>query len=106
LSLNAVTEAELQQLLIDAAELNGWLVFHDNDSRRNVAGFPDLVLVHGRHGRVLFLELKSEIGRLRPEQHVWTDALSRCDTIASAIVRPQHADRIINYLQNPESRNK
>ena len=101
-----MTEADLQQLLTDAAELNGWLVFHDNDSRRNAAGFPDLVLVHGRYGRVLFLELKSEIGRVRPEQHVWMDALSRCDTIASAIVRPEHADQIIKYLQDPERHKK
>jgi hypothetical protein len=99
-----VTEAELQQLLTDAAELNGWLVFHDNDSRRNVAGFPDLVLV--KPPRVLFLELKSEIGRVRPEQHVWMDALMRSDTIGSAIVRPEHADQIIKYLQDPERHKK
>ncbi len=99
-----MTEADLQQLLTDAAELNGWLVFHDNDSRRNAAGFPDLVLV--KPPRVLFLELKSEIGRVRPEQHVWMDALSRCDTIASAIVRPEHADQIIKYLQDPERHKK
>ena len=99
-----MNEAALQQLLIDAAELNGWLVFHDNDSRRNAAGFPDLVLV--KPPRVLFLELKSEVGRVRPEQHVWMDALSCCDTIASAIVRPDHADQIMKYLQDPERHKK
>lgn len=99
-----MNEAALQQLLTDAAELNGWLVFHDNDSRRNAAGFPDLVLV--KPPRVLFLELKSEIGRVRPEQHVWMEALMRSDTIASAIVRPEHADHIIKYLQDPERHNK
>ena len=95
-----MTEAELQALIVEVAELHDWLVFHDNDSRRNVAGFPDLVLV--KSPRVLFLELKSEIGRVRAEQHAWMDALSRCDTIASAIVRPEHAERVIEYLQNPE----
>ena len=99
-----MNEAALQQLLTDAAELNGWLVFHDNDSRRNAAGFPDLVLV--KPPRVLFLELKSEIGRVRPEQHVWMDALMRSDTIGSAIVRPEHADQIIKYLQDPENRKR
>jgi hypothetical protein len=99
-----VTEAELQQLLTDAADMHGWLVFHDNDSRRNVAGFPDLVLV--KPPRVVLLELKSEVGRIRPEQHVWMDALSRCDTVASAIVRPEHLDTILDYLRNPEIRKK
>ena len=97
-----MTEAELQQTILDAAELSGWLAFHDNDSRRNVPGFPDLVLV--KPPRVVLLELKSEVGRIRPEQHVWMDALSRCDTVASAIVRPEHLDTIIDYLRNPETR--
>ena len=100
-----MTEAELQQLLTDAAEMHGWLVFHDGDSRRSTGvGFPDLVLV--KPPRVLFLELKSEIGRVRPEQHVWMDALMRSDTIGSAIVRPEHADQIIKYLQDPERHKK
>jgi hypothetical protein len=98
-----MTEAELQQIIIDQAELVGWRVFHDNDSRRNVPGFPDLVLV--RPPRVVFMELKSATGRLRPEQHEWMDALMRCDTIASAIVRPDHLDRILQYLRNPEGNN-
>lgn len=95
-----MTEADLQQLVVDAAEMHGWLVFHDNDSRRNVAGFPDLVLV--KPPRVVFLELKSEVGRIRPEQQVWMDALSRTDTVASAIMRPKHLDTILDYLRNPE----
>ena len=99
-----MTEAALQQLLTDAAELNGWLVFHDNDSRRNAAGFPDLVLV--KPPRVLFLELKSETGRVRPEQHVWMDALSRTHTVSSAIIRPHHVDQVIAYLQNPNEKGK
>lgn len=100
-----MTEAELQQTIIDAAELSGWLAFHDGDSRRSTgAGFPDLVLV--KPPRVVLLELKSEVGRIRPEQHVWMDALSRCDTVASAIVRPEHLDTILDYLRNPETRKK
>jgi hypothetical protein len=66
-----VTEAELQRCVIDLARWAGWLPFHDNDSRRNTAGWPDLVLVHTRTGRLLFVELKSQVGKIRPEQHVW-----------------------------------
>ena len=91
-----MTEAELQQLIEDVAHLTGWLVFHDNDSRRNVAGFPDLVLVNPP--RVVFLELKSDAGRVRPEQQRWMRALELCDTVSSAVVRPADADQAVAYL--------
>lgn len=99
-----MTEAELQQLLTDAAHMHGWLVFHDHDSRRNARGFPDLVMVHGQRRRVLFLELKSDTGRLRPEQREWMAALDQCDTIGSAVVRPGDADQIIAYLAKPNEK--
>lgn len=67
-----MTEAELQKRVTD---LCGWLglrVWHDNDSRRNAAGWPDLVIV-GRG--VVYAELKALGGRLRPEQQEWLSAL-------------------------------
>ena len=51
-----VTEAAWQQTVIEAADLLGWFVYHNPDSRRSTAGFPDLVLI--RAPRVMFLELK------------------------------------------------
>jgi len=94
-----MTEAELQRLVTEAAEMAGWLVFHDNDSRRNVAGFPDLVLV--KPPRVAFVELKSETGRLRAEQTTWLEALEVCETVSSGVVRPSTADQLLNYLMKP-----
>ena len=41
----ALTEAELQATIIDTAELAGWLVYHDHDSRLNPAGLPDLIFI-------------------------------------------------------------
>lgn len=93
-----MTEADLQTLIVDVAEQYGWLVFHDNDSRRNNAGFPDLVLV--KPPRVVFIELKSDKGTLRPEQQVWMGRLLECDTIASAVVRPEHLELVTNYLMS------
>jgi hypothetical protein len=97
-----VTEAELQALIVEVAELHDWLVFHDNDSRRNVAGWPDLVCV--KPPRVLFLELKSATGQIRPEQEVWMSALSKCDTIASGIVRPNQVDQVLDYLKRKDTK--
>jgi len=91
-----MTEAELQTAIIDVAELAGWLVFHDHDSRRNPAGLPDLILV--KPPRVVFLELKTDTGRLRPEQQTWLEALADCDTIASALIRPDNLPTVIDYL--------
>ena len=91
-----MTETDLQTLIVDVAEQCGWLVFHDNDSRRNNAGFPDLVLV--KPPRVVFMALKSDKGTLRPAQQVWMGHLLECDTIASAVVRPEHLDLVTNYL--------
>lgn len=63
----------------------GWMSAHFHDSRRQVQpgvfvgdsaakGFPDIVAIRG--SRLLIVELKSEKGRLRPEQPEWLDAFS------------------------------
>jgi hypothetical protein len=65
-----MTEAELQGNVIEAAKLLGWThVYHTHDSRRSEAGFPDLVLL--RRDRILVIELKSQTGKLTPEQEGW-----------------------------------
>ena len=77
------TEAQLQERVVDLARACGWLVHHARPGRtaegwrtpiQGHAGFPDLVLV-GR-GRLLFIELKSERGKVRAEQTAWLNALS------------------------------
>ena len=65
-----MTEAELQNAVIDLCKLLKWRWFHPYDSRRSVAGWPDLVLVKDR---IIFVELKSEKGRLSPAQRQWRD---------------------------------
>lgn len=67
------TEADFQRAVIDLCRWLGLHYFHDNDSRRNRAGFPDLVIV-GNHG-VLYRELKAAKGRVRPEQATWLSRL-------------------------------
>lgn len=47
--------------------------FHAYDSRRSVPGWPDLVLL-GTRG-LMFRELKTQSGTLRPEQREWGNAL-------------------------------
>ena len=72
-----MTEAALQQAVIDLARWAGFMHYHVTDSRRTRPGFPDLVLVHTTTGRLIFAELKSEKGRVRPEQDVWLQHLGK-----------------------------
>jgi hypothetical protein len=83
-----MTEQALQQAVIDLARWCGYLHFHDNDSRRNRAGFPDLVLIHTTSGRLIFVELKSDKGRVRPEQDVWLQHLGKHHEVY--LWRPAH----------------
>lgn len=62
--------------VVRLARLCGWLVYHTHDSRRSQAGFPDLVLC--KPPRVIYAELKSERGRVRPEQQQWLERLRAC----------------------------
>ena len=59
------------------------------------AGFPDLVLVRER---VIFAELKSETGRLSPEQKTWGDKLFIADCEIYNW-RPSDWDKIIKILE-------
>ena len=91
-----MTEAELQKRVLDLCDLLGLLVFHDNDSRRNRAGFPDLVIV-GRH-RVLYRELKTDTGQLRPEQKTWLNRLVAAGADAG-VWRPRDWSRAAEILK-------
>ena len=73
-------EAILQEKVITIARMNGFMVQHSRPVQtaqgrwltaiQGDAGFPDLVLAHTHRG-VLFVELKSDTGRLSPGQTAW-----------------------------------
>lgn len=87
-----LSEAAFQERIVGMCRWLGLLVFHDNDSRRNAAGFPDLVIV-GRE-RVLFRELKTDTGRLRADQEVWLARLLAAGADA-AVWRPRDWDTLV-----------
>lgn len=71
-----MSEAQLQDAILELAELRGWLFFHDYDSRRNNPGWPDLFLLHPRTGEIVIAELKAARGRLSGDQKVWIAAFA------------------------------
>ena len=76
-----MSESEYQSRIIDTALVRGWRLHHCRPLRRadgrhqtpitGHAGFPDLICVRG--SRLLVIEVKSERGRVSPEQAVWLD---------------------------------
>ena len=90
--LAGVTEKQLQSTILDALGYMGWKTYHTFDSRRSNPGFPDIVAVKG--GRVMAVELKSEKGKIRPEQIEWLDALSITPT-ETHLVRPSTMDSFL-----------
>jgi hypothetical protein len=95
------SERQFERAVVEYAKLAGWRVFHPFDSRRSEAGWPDLTLV--RDGRLVFAELKSEKGRVRPEQQVWQEALlrvaSRTPGVEVYLWRPSMWDEIEGTLR-------
>ncbi|MGX5360071.1 VRR-NUC domain-containing protein [Kocuria sp. KH4] len=82
------SETEFQTFLLQRAAGHGWsLRYHTYDSRRSAPGFPDLVLVHPVRGRTIFRELKTETGRVSPDQRGWIDGLTAGGSDA-AVWRP------------------
>ncbi len=105
-----VNEAVFQEQVIQLAHVYGWKVAHFRGVRIQRAngstyyqtpvqadgkGFPDLVLARGEH--VIFAEVKSEKGRLAPEQQEWLDALAGGADVY--VWRPSDWDEIEGVLK-------
>jgi hypothetical protein len=69
-----LTEKQFMAQIIELARLKNWLVYHVFDSRRSESGWPDIVLCKDR---VIFVEVKTQKGRLSPAQKSWLDALEK-----------------------------
>ena len=72
-----VKESDFQSQVVALAKRLNWRCYHTHDSRKSEKGFCDLVLV--RDGRLIFAELKTDSGKLTPEQDEWLEALAACD---------------------------
>ena len=91
-----ITEKQLDAAVTELAATLGWHRYHSLISIGSPHGFPDLVLI--RPPRVVFAELKSEKGRLRPHQVLWLDLLGRCPGVEVYLWRPEHLEAIARTL--------
>jgi hypothetical protein len=108
-----MTEAQFQAQVVQLAGLLGWSWYHTHDSRRSPAGFPDLVLWHpgdvirerGVRGperrvnaRFLLAELKTDKGRLSPEQRDTIATMAQAG-VAVHLWRPRDFDDVKAVLE-------
>jgi hypothetical protein len=92
-----ITEKHLQELVRKAAILTGWRMYHTFNSMHSVKGFPDCTLV--KEGRLWFVELKNETGKLTPEQEEWLRALAHVPGIQVQVLRPSGFDSFYEELK-------
>ena len=97
------TERDFQKFVINRALNHGWTYYHAPDNKPDqygrlqnvVKGFPDIVLV--KNEKLVFVELKTETGRVSPEQTAWLEKLKKtgCDTF---VWRPSMWKKVNSYL--------
>lgn len=98
--LTDVTEREWQQQVVRLARTLGWTVWHCHDARRTVPGLPDLILIRDR---VVFVELKTERGRLSDAQAEWQRRLEAAGA-ETHVWRPSDLDAAGRVLARRERR--
>ena len=97
---DGISEREFQQKVIGLAERHGWRVYHTFDSRRSAPGWPDLSIA--RPGQLILAELKTDAGKLRPEQAEWLELLRTVEGIRVRLWRPSLWPAIVAELTQPE----
>ncbi len=107
-----ISERDLQNAIVDAAHLYGYLVFHTRPAlsakgwrtpvQYDGVGFPDLVLTNAE--RIIFAEIKSAKGKLSRQQEMWLQGLERVEAITTRVkvcvwTPADWPDRVLQVLQ-------
>lgn len=93
-----VTENQFLADVRKQAIAAGWEPYHTHNSQRSEPGWPDLVLASAKQRRVLFIELKTDTGRVSKAQQKWLDLLLACGQEA-AVWRPADWPAIMRILR-------
>jgi len=106
--MRAVSEAQLQRTIIEAAQWHGFLAAHFRPAQTSRgwrtpvegdAGFPDVVLA--KQGIAFAFELKSERGKLSSEQEAWGEELigpRGVSVLEYGVIRPSQLDDVLVLL--------
>ncbi len=82
------SEAEFMASVVEYLELHGFLVWHDNYSRRNISGLPDLLCLRGH----ILLVIETKVGKNKPtpEQILWLEAFQRIHGVHVLVLYPEN----------------
>lgn len=89
------TEAQWQSEVLRLARRFGWRTYHTRVSFGSAKGFPDLVLI--KPPRLVFAELKSDGGAIKPEQQEWITDLE-VSGVEAYLWRPRDIERVVAIL--------
>lgn len=102
-----ITEARLSDFVKDAATTGGWVMSHFRPARTDQGwrtpieghkGFPDWVFVHPVLRLLVIAELKSERGKLSPDQELWIETLQKVLGVETYVWRPSDMPEIRRVL--------
>jgi len=104
-------EKDLQRKLEGVLTDLGFLWFHDRSLqhatvRTSNPGFPDVCAVHPSNGVLVFIELKSDRGQMRPAQLLWKDALVLSKAFYFGPVKPDGFDSLVRRLEQLAKRKR
>ena len=96
----AMSEDELLTAVTEALTARGYRWIHERRSdlaqQIGFPGWPDIFAVG--HGRILSLELKTETGRVDPEQSAWLVSLQAVG-VDTRILRPRDLNDFLRELK-------
>lgn len=95
-----LTEKQFLGQVEGLARAYRWRKYHTWNAMHSTEGFPDLVLLRGR--RLIFAELKSRTGRIRPGQEEWLAELREVRSVSAHLWRPEDWETIEDLLSAPE----
>jgi len=93
-----IKEKDFRQQVVDLAKLLGFMAYFSWTSIHSPRGFPDLVLAHPEKKRVIYVELKSEKGKISLAQDEWLKTLADCGQEVY-VWKPSSWEEIVKILR-------
>ena len=92
-----LTEAQFLRQVLQLAAIMRWRAYHPALSKWSERGWPDVALV--RPPRLILAELKSEKGKVTPQQAEWLADLGACPGVEAYLWRPSDFEAIVEILR-------